>query len=119
MTSLCRPACLGALVWGQGLRPGQLRQPVPSCRLWMCTFTLAVSLGAVLLLPFSIISNEVLLSFPQNYYIQWLNGSLVHGECPTLCPVLAPGLGQGCQQEGGQRGTGHSAAGMGVVLEMP
>ncbi|XP_059575277.1 protein LMBR1L isoform X3 [Alligator mississippiensis] len=46
--------------------------------LWMCTFTLAVSLGAVLLLPFSIISNEVLLSFPQNYYIQWLNGSLVH-----------------------------------------
>ncbi|KFZ56875.1 Protein LMBR1L, partial [Antrostomus carolinensis] len=42
-------------------------------------FTLAVALGAVLLLPFSIISNEVLLSFPQNYYIQWLNGSLVHG----------------------------------------
>ncbi|XP_078542235.1 protein LMBR1L isoform X2 [Lissotriton helveticus] len=45
----------------------------------MCTFTLAVSVGAVLLLPFSIISNEVLLSFPQNYYIQWLNGSLIHG----------------------------------------
>uniref|UniRef100_A0A4W3IL63 Limb development membrane protein 1 n=1 Tax=Callorhinchus milii TaxID=7868 RepID=A0A4W3IL63_CALMI len=33
----------------------------------------------VLLLPFSIISNEILLSFPQNYYIQWLNGSLIHG----------------------------------------
>ncbi|KAL7989733.1 hypothetical protein Chor_012399, partial [Crotalus horridus] len=48
-------------------------------RLWLCTFTLAVSLGAVLLLPFSIIGNEVLLSFPQNYYIQWLNGSLIHG----------------------------------------
>ncbi|CAI5765599.1 Hypothetical predicted protein [Podarcis lilfordi] len=47
--------------------------------LWLCTFTLAVSLGAVLLLPFSIISNEVLLTFPQNYYIQWLNGSLIHG----------------------------------------
>lgn len=47
--------------------------------LWLCTFTLAVSLGAVLLLPFSIISNEVLLLFPQNYYIQWLNGSLIHG----------------------------------------
>ncbi|KAM9617409.1 protein LMBR1L isoform 12-T12 [Morphnus guianensis] len=47
--------------------------------LGLCTFTLAVALGAVLLLPFSIISNEVLLSFPQNYYIQWLNGSLVHG----------------------------------------
>lgn len=38
-----------------------------------------MALGAVLLLPFSIISNEVLLSFPHNYYIQWLNGSLVHG----------------------------------------
>uniref|UniRef100_A0A663EFJ8 Limb development membrane protein 1 like n=1 Tax=Aquila chrysaetos chrysaetos TaxID=223781 RepID=A0A663EFJ8_AQUCH len=50
-----------------------------SRRLGLCTFTLAVALGAVLLLPFSIISNEVLLSFPQNYYIQWLNGSLVHG----------------------------------------
>lgn len=50
-------------------------------RLELCTFTLAVALGAVLLLPFSIISNEVLLSFPQNYYIQWLNGSLIHGGC--------------------------------------
>lgn len=48
-------------------------------RLELCTFTLAVSLGAVLLLPFSIISNEVLLSLPRNYYIQWLNGSLIHG----------------------------------------
>ncbi|XP_070372974.1 limb region 1 protein homolog isoform X5 [Equus asinus] len=45
----------------------------------LSTFTLAVSAGAVLLLPFSIISNEILLSFPQNYYIQWLNGSLIHG----------------------------------------
>ncbi|XP_048462029.1 limb region 1 protein homolog [Rhincodon typus] len=46
--------------------------------LYLCTFTLAVSAGAVLLLPFSIVSNEILLSFPQNYYIQWLNGSLIH-----------------------------------------
>ncbi|NXH14465.1 LMBRL protein, partial [Bucco capensis] len=45
----------------------------------LCTFTLAVALGAVLLLPFSIISNEVLLSFPHSYYIQWLNVSLLHG----------------------------------------
>ncbi|XP_032641458.1 protein LMBR1L isoform X2 [Chelonoidis abingdonii] len=45
----------------------------------MCTFTLAVSLGAVLLLPFSIVTNEVLLLFPHSYYIQWLNGSLIHG----------------------------------------
>uniref|UniRef100_A0A665X5M9 Limb development membrane protein 1 n=1 Tax=Echeneis naucrates TaxID=173247 RepID=A0A665X5M9_ECHNA len=48
--------------------------------LYLCTFTLAVSGGAVFLLPFSIISNEILLSFPKNYYIQWLNGSLIHGE---------------------------------------
>uniref|UniRef100_A0A8C6MAQ3 Limb development membrane protein 1 n=1 Tax=Nothobranchius furzeri TaxID=105023 RepID=A0A8C6MAQ3_NOTFU len=48
--------------------------------LYLCTFTLAVSGGAVFLLPFSIISNEVLLSFPRNYYIQWLNGSLIHGQ---------------------------------------
>ncbi|XP_032871328.1 protein LMBR1L [Amblyraja radiata] len=47
--------------------------------LWMCTFTLAVSAGAVFLLPFSIISNEILLSLPENYYMQWLNGSLLHG----------------------------------------
>ncbi|XP_063777969.1 limb region 1 protein homolog isoform X4 [Pseudophryne corroboree] len=47
--------------------------------LFLCTFTLAVSAAAVLLLPFSIISNEILLSFPKNYYIQWLNGSLIHG----------------------------------------
>lgn len=32
-------------------------------RLFLSTFTLAVSAGAVLLLPFSIISNEILLSF--------------------------------------------------------
>ncbi|XP_068026910.1 protein LMBR1L isoform X3 [Melanerpes formicivorus] len=47
--------------------------------LGLCTFTLATALGAVLLLPFSIITNEVLLSFPHNFYIQWLNGSLIHG----------------------------------------
>ncbi|KAK6321362.1 hypothetical protein J4Q44_G00083380 [Coregonus suidteri] len=47
--------------------------------LCLCTFTLSVSMGAVLLLPLSILSNEVLLSFPQSYYMQWLNGSLIHG----------------------------------------
>uniref|UniRef100_A0A7N9ANC6 Limb development membrane protein 1 n=1 Tax=Mastacembelus armatus TaxID=205130 RepID=A0A7N9ANC6_9TELE len=51
---------------------------VSICRLYLCTFTLAVSGGAVFLLPFSIISNEILLSFPRSYYIQWLNGSLIH-----------------------------------------
>ncbi|KAJ8397058.1 hypothetical protein AAFF_G00011120 [Aldrovandia affinis] len=47
--------------------------------LWLCTFTLSMSVGAVLLLPLSILSNEVLLSFPHSYYMQWLNGSLIHG----------------------------------------
>ncbi|XP_064594888.1 limb region 1 protein homolog [Liolophura sinensis] len=47
--------------------------------LWLCTFTLAVSAGAVLLLPISIVSNEVLLLYPKSYYVQWLNSSLIHG----------------------------------------
>lgn len=47
--------------------------------LWMCCFSLAVSLGAALLLPVSIISNEVLLLYPSSFYVQWLNSSLIHG----------------------------------------
>lgn len=47
--------------------------------LWLCTFTLAVSGGAVLLLPISIIGNEALLMFPNSYYLQWMNASLIHG----------------------------------------
>ncbi|XP_035993625.1 limb region 1 homolog-like protein isoform X1 [Fundulus heteroclitus] len=47
--------------------------------LWLCTFTLSVAACAVLLLPISILSNEVLLTFPHSYYMQWLNGSLIHG----------------------------------------
>ncbi|KAG8443587.1 hypothetical protein GDO86_012115, partial [Hymenochirus boettgeri] len=54
-------------------------ETVNSVSLFLSTFTLAVSEGAVLLLPFSIISNEILRSFPKSYYIQWLNGSLIHG----------------------------------------
>jgi len=48
-------------------------------RLWLCTFTLAVSGGAVLLLPLSIIANEALLIFPNSYYLQWINSSLISG----------------------------------------
>ncbi|XP_072019983.1 protein LMBR1L-like [Amphiura filiformis] len=47
--------------------------------LWISTFTLAVSMGAVLLLPISILSNEILLWYPNSYLLQWLNGSLIHG----------------------------------------
>ncbi|RWS30843.1 protein LMBR1L-like protein, partial [Leptotrombidium deliense] len=46
---------------------------------WMCTFSFAVSIGATLLLPFSIFTNEVLLLYPDSFYMQWLNESLVHG----------------------------------------
>ncbi|KAK2145407.1 hypothetical protein LSH36_684g01000 [Paralvinella palmiformis] len=46
---------------------------------WLCTFTLAVSGGAVLLLPISIVANEALLMFPNSYYLQWVNSSLIHG----------------------------------------
>ncbi|XP_020606357.1 protein LMBR1L-like [Orbicella faveolata] len=46
---------------------------------WLCTFTLTVSLGAVLLLPMSILSNEIMIMYPNSYYIKWLNGSLIHG----------------------------------------
>lgn len=46
---------------------------------WMCTFALAISIGSAFLLPFSIVTNEILLYYPQNYYMQWLNDSLIHG----------------------------------------
>ncbi|XP_071497953.1 protein LMBR1L-like [Diadema antillarum] len=52
---------------------------VYSIALWLCTFTTAVSGGAVLLLPLSIVSNEVLLQYPNSFYMKWLNGSLIHG----------------------------------------
>ena len=45
----------------------------------MCTFSMATSIGSALLLPFSIVSNEVLLFYPDNYYMQWLNDSLIQG----------------------------------------
>lgn len=45
----------------------------------MCTFSLAVAIGAALLLPLSIASNEILLLYPNSYYVKWLNSSLVQG----------------------------------------
>ena len=48
-------------------------------RLWLCTFTLSVSIGAALLLPVSIVSNELLLMYQSSYYVKWLNSSLIHG----------------------------------------
>ncbi|XP_058838567.1 protein Lilipod [Topomyia yanbarensis] len=47
--------------------------------LWLCTFSLAVAVGAALLLPISIASNEVLILYPNSYYVKWLNSSLIQG----------------------------------------
>lgn len=49
--------------------------------LWLCTFSLAVAVGAALLLPISIASNEVLILYPNSYYVKWLNSSLIQGMC--------------------------------------
>merc|ERR1719277_485655 len=47
--------------------------------LWCCSFSLAVSVGAAMLLPISTISNEVLHRYPKSWYMKWLNTSLIHG----------------------------------------
>lgn len=47
--------------------------------LLFCIFSFAVALGSSFLLPLSIISNEVLLLYPNSYYVQWLNSSLIQG----------------------------------------
>lgn len=46
----------------------------------LCTVALAVSIGATLLLPVSIASNEVLILYPNSYYVKWLNSSLIQGK---------------------------------------
>uniref|UniRef100_A0A182MKH3 Protein LMBR1L n=1 Tax=Anopheles culicifacies TaxID=139723 RepID=A0A182MKH3_9DIPT len=47
--------------------------------LWLCSFSLSVAVGAALLLPISIASNEVLILYPNSYYVKWLNSSLIQG----------------------------------------
>ena len=44
----------------------------------LCKFSVAVSCGAVFLLPISIFGNEILFRFPDSYYVKWLNLSLLH-----------------------------------------
>ncbi|CAH2012803.1 unnamed protein product [Acanthoscelides obtectus] len=46
---------------------------------WLCAASLAVAIGAVLLLPVSIAANEVLVSYPHSFYVKWLNHSLIQG----------------------------------------
>lgn len=45
--------------------------------LLFCIFSFAVALGSSGLLPLSIISNEVLLHYPDSYWLKWLNSSLI------------------------------------------
>ncbi|KRY60050.1 Limb region 1 -like protein [Trichinella britovi] len=58
---------------------------------WICIFSTAVSLSAILLVPFSIFSNEILLLYSKNYYTQWLSSSLLKSlwnsvfACSNLC----------------------------------
>lgn len=47
--------------------------------LLFCIFSFATALGSAFLLPVSIISNEILLLYPNSYYVQWLNSSLIQG----------------------------------------
>lgn len=54
------------------------------CSFWLCTFTLAVAEGAAMLLPVSIASNEVLLLYPNSYYVKWLNSSLIQGKSASM-----------------------------------
>eukprot|EP00731_Ephydatia_muelleri_P014130 Em0007g1440a len=51
---------------------------------WLCAFALCVCLGSVLLLPASIVGNEILVLYPDSYYIKWLNTSLVRGLWNTV-----------------------------------
>lgn len=46
---------------------------------WLCSFALCVSVGSVLLLPLSILTNEVLLLQPHSHYLRWINTSLIRG----------------------------------------
>ncbi|GMS91005.1 hypothetical protein PENTCL1PPCAC_13180, partial [Pristionchus entomophagus] len=45
---------------------------------WMCTVSLAGSIGCILLLPFSVLGAELLQRYPSSYYLQWLSWSLLH-----------------------------------------
>lgn len=46
--------------------------------LYLCAATLAVSISAILMLPLSMIGNEIVHLFPGSYWVQWLNGALIH-----------------------------------------
>ncbi|KAK6746432.1 hypothetical protein RB195_012498 [Necator americanus] len=45
---------------------------------WMCAASLAISIGSIALLPFSVVSSELLQRYPDNYYLQWMSWSLIN-----------------------------------------
>ena len=45
---------------------------------WMCSFSLSVSIGSAALLPLSVIGSEVLHNHPNDYYLKWLNLALIN-----------------------------------------
>ncbi|CAI4227824.1 unnamed protein product [Auanema sp. JU1783] len=45
---------------------------------WICTFSLAVSIGSITLLPFSVLAAELIQRYPGSYYLQWLSWSLIN-----------------------------------------
>ena len=44
----------------------------------ICAVTITLSVIMVLMLPLSIIANEILILFPDCYYVQWINAGLLH-----------------------------------------
>ena len=57
--------------------------------IYLCSFTLSVSLAAGLLLPASIIGREVLRLLPNVYYVKWINGKLIRGQFSLQPPALS------------------------------
>ncbi|KAJ1368354.1 hypothetical protein KIN20_029473 [Parelaphostrongylus tenuis] len=45
---------------------------------WICSASLAISIGSVALLPFSVLSSELLHRYPDNYYLQWMSWPLIN-----------------------------------------
>ena len=58
--------------------------------IYLCSFTLSVSLAAGLLLPASIIGREVLRLLPNVYYVKWINGKLIRGQFSPQPPSPQP-----------------------------
>lgn len=48
-----------------------------SLTIFLFTLSLSISLASIMLLPITIISHEILIHYPNNYYIQWLNRDLI------------------------------------------